>query len=212
VQQKIYLILSTFSLIAALITAPSAPAAGIGKGRAFAPRHGRATKSDRDQADPLIAPPAVCPNQSRLDAPAPVQEQAMLCMANFARGHLGLESLTADTALAQSAAAKAGDILGCDAFSHFACGRPFYYWMGETGYLSEQCWWAGENIAWGEGDYGSVGSIFKAWTRSPSHRDNLLSGFEDTGVSLRVGTLEGRRGVHVWVQHFGAFRCAASAA
>jgi uncharacterized protein YkwD len=137
------------------------------------------------QASPLIAPPAVCPGQSRLDAPAPVQEQAMLCMANFARARLGLEPLSTDTALAQSAAAKAGDILGCDAFSHFACGREFYYWIREAGYLTGGCV-IGENIAWGKGAFGTVGSIFRAWMRSQTHRENIL-----------------QPGVRVWVQHFG---------
>ena len=130
----------------------------------------------------------------------------MRCMTDYARRGVGLDPLEPNEALQVSAGSKADDILGCDSFSHFACGRPFYYWMEEAGYLSESCWWVGENIAWGEDQYGTVGSIFRAWMRSASHRDNILSGFDDVGVGLRVGTLGGRTGVHVWVLHFGT-RC-----
>jgi uncharacterized protein YkwD len=133
----------------------------------------------------------------------------MLCMTDFARRAAGLESLSVSDRLASSAGGKARDILGCGEFSHFACGRPFYHWMGEAGYLSE-CWWVGENIAWGDGEYGTPGSIFRAWMRSETHRENILSDFAEIGVAVRTGALEGRSGVRVWVQHFGAHRCAGS--
>ena len=42
------------------------------------------------------------------------------------------------------------------------------------GYLAARCWRAGENIAWGTGNYASVRSIFVAWLHSPEHRANLL--------------------------------------
>lgn len=150
----------------------------------------------------LVAPASTCP-QSKLDAPAEAQEQAMLCLTNYARAQIGATQLEETPELEQSAADKAGDILSCDSFSHYACGREFTYWMKATGYLSAECWRAGENLAWGAGEYGTVASIFRAWLRSPAHRANLLGEYTQIGINLKVGELEGTRGVHVWTQHFG---------
>jgi uncharacterized protein YkwD len=152
----------------------------------------------------LIASPAICPSQQRLEAPTATQEQAMECMVNFARRAAGLDRLADTEALAQSALDKSLDILRCDSFSHSACGREFTYWMKETGYISTPCWRVGENLAWGTGEYGSVRSIFIAWMRSPDHRANILGEFDETGLSLQVGTLEGSPGTRVWTQHFGS--------
>src|SRR5215470_14332327 len=76
----------------------------------------------------LAASTTSCPGQSRLDASPAAQAQAMLCMTNFARARLGQPPLEEATALATSATEKTADILSCDSFSHFACGREFSYW------------------------------------------------------------------------------------
>jgi uncharacterized protein YkwD len=152
----------------------------------------------------LIAPPSACPGQESSNAPAAAQESTMLCMADYARTHVGLTELVPAEELEQSAGDKADDILRCDSFSHFACGREFTYWMRQTGYMSSPCWRVGENLAWGTGSYGTVRSIFRAWMNSPEHRLNILDDFTQTGISLRVGTLAGQPGTHVWAQHFGS--------
>lgn len=152
----------------------------------------------------LAAPASACPGQSKLDAPAATQEQAMLCMTNFSRARLGQPPLEEVAPLAASAAGKGADILLCDSFSHNACGREFNYWIRANGYLSSQCWRVGENLAWGTGSQGTVGSIFRAWMRSPAHRANLLGNYTQIGMDLETGTLEGHRGARVWTQHFGS--------
>lgn len=152
----------------------------------------------------LIAPAGVCPNQESRAASAAVQEQTMLCMTNFARSQAGEGELEAAAALAESARDKSLDILDCDSFSHSACGREFTYWMRETGYLSAQCWKVGENLAFGNGEYGSVRSIFRAWMRSPEHRANILGEFTQVGIDLQNGTLGGSARTSVWTQHFGS--------
>jgi uncharacterized protein YkwD len=190
-----FLLLS--ALLPALVAAPNAAAIGLGSQRAVSP-------PDRvARASTLIAPAAACPTQEDLTAPTSVQEQAMACMVDFARSQAGLPESADSPTLAQSAQDKAGDVLRCDEFSHFACGREFTYWMQETGYTSAPCWRVGENLAWGTGDYGSVRSIFVAWMRSPTHRANVLGDFEESGLSLEVGTLEGLAGTRVWAEHFG---------
>jgi uncharacterized protein YkwD len=152
----------------------------------------------------LVAPTSVCPGQSKLNAPATAQVSTMRCMTEFARAQAGQAGLSVDQQLEQSAGSKADDILRCDSFSHFACGRDFAYWMQQTGYTSSQCWRVGENLAWGTGNYGTVGSIFRAWMRSSGHRENILDDFSQVGISLRVGTLAGQPQTHVWTQHFGS--------
>jgi uncharacterized protein YkwD len=151
----------------------------------------------------LIAPVAECP-QTSLNAAFSSQEQAMLCMTNFARQQSGENPLEDNAALERSAHDKSRDILRCDSFSHYACGREFTYWMRATGYLSTECWRAGENLAWGADEYGTVRSIFRAWMRSPTHRNNILGDYTEIGIDLRTGTLEGISGTHVWTEHFGS--------
>jgi uncharacterized protein YkwD len=190
----------------ALTAASSASAAGIQAHRVAAttaaPTAKRATATS--DGGELIAPASACPDQEDLDAPPASQEQAMECMVNFARREAGLNELTAAPDLAQSASEKSLDVLNCDSFSHFACGREFTYWMKATGYMSTPCWHVGENLAWGTGEYGSVRSIFVAWMRSPDHRANVLGDFGETGLSLQTGTLEGHPETRVWAEHFGS--------
>jgi uncharacterized protein YkwD len=133
-----------------------------------------------------------------------VQEQAMRCMTNFARQHTGLTDLGNTAPLDHSAVRKTDDVLRCDTFSHYACGRQFTYWMQRSGYLAARCWRAGENLAWGTGDLGSVRQIFIAWLHSPEHRANLLGRYSQIGVALSVGNLEGHSSAHVWTQEFGS--------
>lgn len=144
-----------------------------------------------------------CPTGVGLDASAVAQESTMLCLVSETREHYGLSPLTQSETLRQTAVEKGDDLLRCNEFSHTACGRPFTYWIEESGYMSAECWRVGENLAWGVEEEGTVGSIFRAWMRSPAHRANILGDFEETGIDLRVGQLGGLTGVHLWTQHFG---------
>ncbi len=151
-----------------------------------------------------IAPASACPNQESRTATTAVQEQAMLCMTNFARAQVGESALEDTATLEESATDKVGDVLACESFSHYACGREFTYWMRATGYLSAQCWRVGENLAWGTGEYGTVRSIFRALMRSPEHRANILGDFSQVGIDLQTGPLNGSSRASVWAQHFGS--------
>jgi uncharacterized protein YkwD len=158
----------------------------------------------------LIAPPAACPSQLDASAPAAAQEHAMRCMTDFARARVGLNTLADSAQLDLSSEEKGSDVLRCDSFSHTACDREFTYWMREAGYMSEACWRVGENLAWGVGAYGTVRSIFRAWLRSPEHRQNILGDYEAVGLSRQMGVLEGRASTVIWTAHFGS-HCGADA-
>lgn len=189
------------ALLGAMATASSATAVGLQTARAVA---GVRPSTVAAPGGGLIAPSSACPDQENLASPQSMQEQAMECMVDYARRQTGLGELAQAEALHQSALDKSADILRCDSFSHFACGREFSYWIKATGYTASPCWHIGENLAWGSGAYGSVRSIFLAWMRSPTHRHNILGEYEETGISLRVGDLGGEPGTRVWAQHFGS--------
>lgn len=186
-----------------LALAPSALAVGIGERRAIA-KPERSAAARTATANPLIASPATCPGQVDPAAPVEAQEATMICMTNFARTAVGLGELSEVEELDRSAQGKAGDVLRCDSFSHFACGREFTYWIREAGYIGEACWHAGENLAWGTDELGSVRAIFRAWMASPTHRRNILGDYTQVGIAVRAGNLEGSPGAHVWAAHFGS--------
>jgi uncharacterized protein YkwD len=153
---------------------------------------------------PLIAPTSACPGQTSLSAPAARQVRAMRCLVDFARRGRGLPAYAASGVLNRAAAHKSADILRCGDFSHEACGHPFTYWIERLGYPA--CG-AGENIAWGSGRLGSVRAIFGSWMRSQGHRENILGPFEEIGIGLRIGSLEGYAGARVWTQNFASRDC-----
>ncbi len=167
---------------------------------------GAAGASARASIAAEIAPPGVCAGQTEAGMSAAAQAETMLCMTNYARSVNGLGKLTASKPLAAAAVAKSRDILGCDEFSHEACGRPFTYWDQRYGYL-KGCWKAGENIAWGTGEFSSVQAIFTSWLESPEHRANILGPYREIGIGLNVGELEGNEGAAVWTQDFGSRKC-----
>ncbi len=152
----------------------------------------------------LVAPASACPGQTDLSAPTAGQVRAMRCLVNFARRGRGLPALAASGLLNRAADHKSADILRCGEFSHEACGHPFTYWMERLGYPA--CG-AGENIAWGSGRLAGVRSIFRSWMRSQGHRENILGPFEEIGIGLRSGSLEGFSGARVWTQNFGSRDC-----
>ena len=128
----------------------------------------------------------------------------MLCLVNHARVSRGLEPLAAPAVLARSAGRKSGDILRCDEFSHEACGREVGYWPEQLGYSG--C--VGENIAYAIGRTATPRAIFRLWMNSPGHRENiLLTSYDDIGIGLQIGEIEGFSGAHVWTQQFGIRDC-----
>jgi uncharacterized protein YkwD len=154
----------------------------------------------------LIAPETACPGQTDESLSAASQEATMGCMINFVRSEAGEEGLAPVAPLDDSSDDKASDIIGCGEFSHTACGRAFTYWIEQDGYVPPGgCTAAGENIAWGTGELGTVRSILTAWVNSPEHLANILRAeYRDFGVGLEVGPLNGYPDAHVWVTHFGS--------
>jgi len=153
-----------------------------------------------------VAPASTCPGQTATNLSVAQQVGVMLCMTNYARASHGMARLSPSNQLGRAAERKSADIVGCDEFSHEACGHPFQFWIQRYGYL-KGCWRAAENIAWGTGTEGTVGSIFTAWLESPEHHANILGPYREIGIGLRVGGVEGYAGAAVWTQDFGSHKC-----
>ena len=128
----------------------------------------------------------------------------MLCLVNRARVNRGLSRLAAPSSLAWAAARKSVDVIRCDEFSHEACGREATYWAVQAGY--GEC--VGENIAYASGPTATPRYIFRLWMNSQGHRENILRGsYDDIGIGMQVGEIDGVRGAHVWTQVFGIRGC-----
>jgi uncharacterized protein YkwD len=157
-------------------------------------------------SDTEVAPVDACPNQTNPGLSAEEQALVMLCMTNYARAVNGLGALRPNRRLGRAATQKSVDILGCDEFSHYACGRAFEFWDQRFGYL-KGCWKVAENIAWGTGSYSTVRSILTSWLESTEHHENILGPYREIGIGLRVGDLESYEGAAVWTQDFGSHDC-----
>jgi len=192
-----YLVLAAVA-VAALVFAAGASARSAGNGA-------RAQKSFSFSGEE-VAPASTCPGQTATDLSAEEQVGVMFCLTNYARGVNGLSPLAPSRQLGRAAEQKSADIVGCDEFSHEACGRPFQFWIQRYGYL-KGCWRAAENIAWGTGSYATVGSIFTAWLESPEHHENILGPYREIGIGVRDGEVEGEENAAVWTQDFGSHKC-----
>jgi uncharacterized protein YkwD len=153
--------------------------------------------------DPLLAPESSCPGQTDLGLRLAAQERAMVCMQNYARSASGLAPLRTNKPLRVSAIDKARDIRRCQVLSHEACGRDPSYWFARVGFL-KGAWVAGEVLAYGGGQRGTVRSTMRSWLDSKPHRAVLLDRrFNLVGVGVLTGTFHGFRGTRIWVGHLG---------
>ncbi len=155
----------------------------------------------------LVAPRTKCPGQQNVNAPEPQQEDAMVCLINYARAHAGVGRVTPQKDLEQAAGRKAGDVMRCG-FSHTACGRPADLYARRFGYIGGASWSWGENLAWGRGGLGTARNILRAWLNSPPHRETMLRGsFEHLGIGLKRGPFNGHKHAAVWVLELGCHGC-----
>lgn len=151
-----------------------------------------------------LAPRTVCHGQVATAAPQAVQLRAMRCLINWARRHGGRSALRANADLERSAGLRAGDIVRCQSFSHTPCGQAFIAVFQLVGYFVGTAS-VGENLAWGQGRFGSARTAMAGWLASPEHRQILFGAdWRDLGVArVRATSFLGRPNVTVWVAQFG---------
>ena len=175
--------------------------ADLAYARELAPLAGKETS----RYGSFLAPTSACPNQTQIRASFGEQLEAMRCLVNWARGRVGLRPLRHSAVLDRSSHLKAVAINRCRDFSHTACGRPFAWAFERAGYLGGRSWQVGENLAAGQGSFGSPRGALVAWLNSPGHRHNLLEPvWRDLGVALVYSRgILGLGTAAVWVSQFG---------
>jgi uncharacterized protein YkwD len=139
--------------------------------------------------------PAVVTNCGNVDViPGAVNstgdQATVVCLLNNERAKAGLTVLRLDSQLTAASLAHSQDMVTNKFFAHDSpSGSSPVSRMRDAGYIpSSGAWQVGENIAWGSGSYGTLGSIMQAWMNSPPHRENILdAAFRDVGVGIVPG-------------------------
>jgi uncharacterized protein YkwD len=117
-------------------------------------------------------------------------------LVNQERIDNGLNPVTYNATLAESAMIHAMDLSTCDYFAHDSLdGTTFFERCQANGYPGT-C--TGENIGGGQT---TPQAVFDAWMASPGHRDNILYPHHDElGVAYYEGSGTYQR---YWLKHFG---------
>jgi uncharacterized protein YkwD len=145
-----------------------------------------------------LPPRGACRAAESTAATSRAQQDALVCLVNWARRSAGLAPVTPSTVLARAAGTKGRYVVRCDDFSHTPCGLAASAAVSASGYRFTM--W-GENLFFGTGELGTPRRAMEAWLASPPHRRTLLTrGFAHVGVALlRPPLLDGAGGVSLWV-------------
>jgi uncharacterized protein YkwD len=163
-----------------------------------------APAAQASDASALQAVASSCGGATSTAGDAHAQLEAMYCGVNIVRRAYRLAAVRGNGPLNRSSGLKASAVRRCG-FSHTPCGMSFTYTFRRAGYLPAKAF--GENLAWGQADYGSPLHTLELWLNSPPHRANLLSGrWRDLGIAVQRGRIFGRDGVSLWVMEFGRRR------
>ncbi|MDX6541031.1 MAG: hypothetical protein QOI71_2641 [Gaiellales bacterium] len=128
-------------------------------------------------------------------------EQQVLSLLNDIRQQHGLSAFTASTQLHNAARAHSTDMLQNGYFEHDGLKETWDARIAR--YVSSPL--TGENIAWGQGSYGSPAGIVSQWMHSPTHRAIILTaGLHRVGLGLVLGSFNGATGAVMATADFSA--------
>jgi uncharacterized protein YkwD len=149
-----------------------------------------------------LAPDSVCPGGDDASQSVPVQVSVATCLLNYARERQALPPLARSAVLDAGSLRKAQDIVACNQFSHFACGKSPDADARADG-LTDALF--GENIYWGPAMYEPPRVAVDQWLNSDHHRENLFDPrWESQGVAVLVTPSFQRSQGEVWVNEFSA--------
>lgn len=119
---------------------------------------------------------------------------------NDIRSQNGLNTLTINTSLNESATAKAQVMLENDCWAHYCPpGVSPWTFFDDAGYVYI---YAGENLAEG---FESNDNVMSAWMNSPTHRANIINpNFNEIGIGFAYGDYQGIENNTIIVVHFGS--------
>lgn len=105
--------------------------------------------------------------------------QAIYSSSNDYRNQKGMTTLVLDKTLSQAAQSKANDMCERNYFSHeLISGEEFQYFVDESRYEYNQ---VGENLG---KEFTHPNYLMQAFKNSPTHNDNILSEWTETGVGF----------------------------
>jgi uncharacterized protein YkwD len=128
-------------------------------------------------------------------------EQQVVVLLNQVRADHNLTPLAASDQLREAARAHSSDMLKNGYFGH---DGPTEAWAVRIArYLKSPM--TGENIAWGQGSYGTPQGIVSQWMKSPAHRAIILTpGLHRVGLGLALGRYNGNAGAVIATADFAA--------
>jgi uncharacterized protein YkwD len=128
-------------------------------------------------------------------------EQQVITLLNQIRVSHGLGALTPSAPLRSAARAHSADMLVQGYFDHDSRGET---WVARVSrYVRSPL--LGEDIAKGQGAYGSASGLVTQWMRSPAHRAVILTaGLHRVGLGLAVGVFNGAPGAVIATADFAA--------
>jgi uncharacterized protein YkwD len=145
------------------------------------------------------------------DAGPAEMQGAVLCEIERVRARKDAGPARVNGDLARAAGRHSSDMFERRYFSHVSPGGgELSDRLRRAGYAAKDCSWrAGEILAWGVGSRSTAASTVRAWLRSPSHRQILLSGrYSQLGVGIQAGTpFEGYTGGITATVVFGSRDC-----
>ena len=134
-----------------------------------------------------------------------VYRHRLLVAINEVRAEHGLKPLRASRGLHRAAQRHSADMVARDYFGHTSpTGSTLSYRILHSGFIYWGQWWAGEDLAWGTGTYGTPRATLRMWLASPEHRAILLSTrYGLIGLGRATGSFLGHSGAVVWTADFG---------
>jgi uncharacterized protein YkwD len=128
-------------------------------------------------------------------------EQQVLVLLNEIRADHNLTPFTANSQLRNAARAHSADMLRHGYFDHDGLNET---WDARVArYLKAPL--TGENIAWGNGSYGTPAGIVTQWMNSPTHRAIILTaGLHRVGLGLITGVFDRTPGIVMATADFAA--------
>jgi len=138
---------------------------------------------------PAASAPCAATSVAAGRAPAATVGRAVRCLVNAQRAAHGLTPLRPSRELRVAAEAHGADMVARRFFAHVSpLAGTITDRARRAGYLRNDDYALGEDIAWGEADLSTPDAIVTAWMNSPGHRAVILDrDFRDAGVGIATG-------------------------
>ena len=148
----------------------------------------------------LVVAPAISQAATK-SAQRAAGEDQIVTLLNQIRSAHGLSGFTLSAPLRSAARFHSADMLAKGYFDH---NSPTEAWDTRISrYLKAPL--IGENIAWGQGSYGTPEGIVSQWMHSATHRAIILTaGLHHIGLGLATGTYQGTTGATMATADFAS--------